>query len=90
MRHIQFSRSNQLRYVGVTHIPRPEEFPVYVDMRSMLDINTDVRPRMPAETVKVSFRPQSFFKINPSMDVPEAKDTESVLASNRENRSCCN
>ena len=76
--------------VGATHIPRPEDFPVYVDMRSMLDINTDVRSRMPAETVKVSFRPQSFFKINPSMDVPEAKDTLSVLASNRENRSYYN
>jgi Cu2+-containing amine oxidase len=27
---------------------------------------------MPVETLKVSFRPQSFFKINPAMDVPEA------------------
>lgn len=58
--------------IGVTHIPRPEDFPV-----------------MPAETLKVSFRPQSFFKINPSMDVPEAKDTKSVLVLSKDNCFSC-
>ena len=63
---------------------------MYVDMSSMFDMGADVQFRMPAETLKISFRPQSFFRVNPSMDVPEAKDTKSVLASNRESRSCCN
>jgi primary-amine oxidase len=44
---------------------------------------------MPVESLKISFRPQSFFKFNPSMDVPEAKDTKSVLVSNGENCSSC-
>ena len=44
---------------------------------------------MPVENLKVSFRPQSFFTFNPSMDVPEAKDAKSVLVSNGENCSGC-
>jgi primary-amine oxidase len=44
---------------------------------------------MPVETLKVSFRPQSFFVINPAMDVPEAKDTRSVLVSGGESCSSC-
>jgi len=59
-------------------------------MSSMFKISADIRLRMPAETLKVSFRPQSFFKVNPALDVPEAKDVKSVLASNGENCSGCN
>jgi len=59
-------------------------------MGLVFEISADVQLRMPAENLKVSFRPQSFFKINPAMDVPEAKDTRSVLASGGENCSGCN
>jgi len=59
-------------------------------MSSVFEISADVQLRMPVENLKVSFRPQSFFKINPSMDVPGAKDTKSVLVSNGENCSSCN
>lgn len=55
----------------------------------MFEVNSDAQLRMPVENLTVSFRPQSFFKINPSLDVPEAKDPESVLASNGQNRSSC-
>jgi primary-amine oxidase len=58
-------------------------------MISVFEISADARLRMPAETLKVSFRPQSFFKINPAMDVPEAKDTKSVLVASGENCSSC-
>jgi hypothetical protein len=59
-------------------------------MSSMFEISADVQLRMPAENLKVSFRPQSFFKTNPALDVPEAKDTKSVLASSGGNCSSCN
>lgn len=59
-------------------------------MSSVFETSADVQLRMPVETMNVSFRPQSFFKINPAIDVPEAEDTKSVLVSNRENRPCCN
>ncbi|KAJ6631458.1 copper amine oxidase [Mycena sp. CBHHK59/15] len=49
--------------VGVTHIPRPEDWPV-----------------MPVEHLSVSFKPQSFFAVNPSMDVPGVRDAHSVPA----------
>ncbi|EIW87176.1 peroxisomal copper amine oxidase [Coniophora puteana RWD-64-598 SS2] len=49
--------------VGMTHIARPEDWPV-----------------MPVEHVNVTFRPNNFFKMNPSMDVPGVKDTHSKLA----------
>lgn len=49
--------------IGITHIPRPEDWPV-----------------MPAEHVRVLFRPTNFFKSNPSMDVPGANDSRSVAA----------
>lgn len=52
-------------------------------------ISADVQLRMPVENLKVSFRPQSFFTFNPSMDVPEAKDAKSVLVSNGEDCSGC-
>lgn len=55
----------------------------------MFEISADVQLRMPAENLKVSFRPQSFFKINPALDVPEAKDTKSALASNGGSCSNC-
>lgn len=35
---------------------------------------------MPAEHVRVLFRPTNFFKSNPSMDVPGANDSRSVAA----------
>lgn len=56
----------------------------------MSEISADAQLRMPVENMKVSFRPQSFFKINPALDVPEANDTKSVLASNGESCSSCN
>jgi primary-amine oxidase len=59
-------------------------------MSFVFEISADVQLRMPAETLKVSFRPQSFFKINPAMDVPEAKDTQSVLVLGGESCSSCN
>lgn len=59
--------------VGVTHIPRPEDWPV-----------------MPVEHVSVTFKPNSFFKVNPSMDVPGSKDSLSVPAFPEESPlSCC-
>ncbi|KAF8971756.1 peroxisomal copper amine oxidase [Flammula alnicola] len=62
--------------VGVTHIPRPEDWPV-----------------MPVEHLNVTFKPISFFKANPSMDVPASKDKLSVPAfesnANGSGTSCC-
>jgi len=60
--------------VGVTHIPRPEDWPV-----------------MPVESVNITFRPQSFFAVNPSMDVPGVKDPHSVpaFASTEESAAAC-
>ena len=55
----------------------------------MFYVSADATPRMPVETLKVSFRPQSFFKINPAMDVPQAKDTKSVLVSSGGDCSRC-
>ncbi|TFY63045.1 hypothetical protein EVJ58_g3471 [Rhodofomes roseus] len=57
---------------GVTHIPRPEDWPV-----------------MPAEHVRVLFRPTNFFTSNPSMDVPGASDSRSVAAFAQEGGACC-
>ncbi|KAH7102431.1 peroxisomal copper amine oxidase [Auriculariales sp. MPI-PUGE-AT-0066] len=37
-------------------------------------------PVMPAEQIIVSLKPWSFFKVNPALDVPSAKDTQSVRA----------
>ena len=55
----------------------------------VFEISADLQPRMPVENLRVSFRPQSFFAFNPSMDVPEVKDTESVLVANGESCSGC-
>ncbi|KAJ7188863.1 copper amine oxidase [Mycena filopes] len=49
--------------VGVTHIPRPEDWPV-----------------MPVEHLSITFKPVSFFAVNPSMDVPGVNDPQSVPA----------
>ncbi|GAA6046717.1 hypothetical protein JCM3770_003132 [Rhodotorula araucariae] len=67
---------------GVTHAPRPEDWPV-----------------MPYETCDLMFKPTSFFKANPSLDVPSAKDAKSVYAlgggntpmseAKTEGKSCC-
>lgn len=35
---------------------------------------------MPAEHLRITFKPQSFFKMNPAMDVPGANDTRSRAA----------
>lgn len=35
---------------------------------------------MPVEHMRVAFKPQSFFKMNPALDVPGANDTKSGLA----------
>ncbi|KAJ7725639.1 copper amine oxidase [Mycena maculata] len=58
--------------VGVTHIPRPEDWPV-----------------MPVEHVSVTFKPQSFFAANPSMDVPGTQDPHSVPALTPNGESPC-
>ncbi|KAJ6491696.1 copper amine oxidase [Mycena vitilis] len=49
--------------VGVTHIPRPEDWPV-----------------MPVEHLNITFKPVSFFEVNPSMDVPGLRDPHSLPA----------
>ncbi|KAF9567748.1 peroxisomal copper amine oxidase [Agrocybe pediades] len=53
-------------------------------------------PVMPVEHLTVSFKPNSFFKANPSMDVPGSKDPLSVAAfsnksgaNNDESQTCC-
>ncbi|KAG2022643.1 copper amine oxidase [Coprinopsis cinerea AmutBmut pab1-1] len=49
-------------------------------------------PVMPVEHFSVTFKPNSFFKVNPSMDVPGAKDTMSVAAfkgSTENGDACC-
>ena len=61
-----------------------------IEISSMFGISADARFRMPAETLKMLFRPQNFFRINPALDVPEAKDAKSILASNGDNCSGCN
>ncbi|GAA6012761.1 hypothetical protein JCM10207_005352 [Rhodosporidiobolus poonsookiae] len=48
---------------GVTHIVRPEDWPV-----------------MPYEDCRIMFKPTSFFKQNPSLDVPAVTDKHSVPA----------
>jgi primary-amine oxidase len=35
---------------------------------------------MPAEHLRVLFKPQNFFKSSPSMDIPGVKDERSVAA----------
>jgi len=59
--------------MGVTHIPRPEDWPV-----------------MPAEHIRVLFRPSHFFLTNPSMDVPGADDKKSVAAFGGDGACCSN
>ncbi|KAF9535589.1 peroxisomal copper amine oxidase [Crepidotus variabilis] len=48
-------------------------------------------PVMPAENIVVHFKPNSFFKANPSMDVPGSKDPLSVAAfkDKVDSPSCC-
>ncbi|KAL1761840.1 copper amine oxidase [Schizophyllum commune] len=62
--------------IGTTHIPRPEDWPVCL-------CNS-----MPVDHLNVTFKPQSFFAKNPSMDVPAAKDTHSVSAFSNGNVAC--
>ena len=35
---------------------------------------------MPVETLGITFKPNNFFNVNPSMDVPGVKDSNSRLA----------
>ncbi|EMD34277.1 hypothetical protein CERSUDRAFT_117158 [Gelatoporia subvermispora B] len=58
---------------GITHIPRPEDWPV-----------------MPAEFVRLMFRPVHFFKTNPGMDVPGANDSHSRAAFENGDACCSN
>ena len=48
---------------------------------------------MPAEHLRVLFRPTNFFEMNPSMDVPGANDTKSKPAfgegSSSTSGACC-
>lgn len=49
---------------------------------------------MPVEHLNVTFKPNSFFKSNPSMDVPGTKDALSVPAFTKDQEgsapsSCC-
>jgi primary-amine oxidase len=37
---------------------------------------------MPVEHLSITFKPNSFFKANPSMDVPGSNDSLSILAFN--------
>ena len=66
--------------VGTTHIPRPEDWPVYVCFLMGPFSSLTLRCRMPVEQLVVSFKPTSFFKANPSLDVPGSNDPLSVLA----------
>ena len=65
---------------GTTHIPRPEDWPVYV---SIFSLGCSAVPdwshlcRMPVEHLNVTFKPNSFFRTNPSMDVPGTFDLHS-------------
>lgn len=49
-----------------------------------ITVNHNPRPEdfpvMPVETAKVMFKPVSFFKQNPALDVPAEKDKKSVMA----------
>lgn len=47
---------------------------------------------MPVEHLSINIKPQSFFDKNPSMDVPGAKDDQSVSAFSGHGSStaCCN
>jgi len=68
---------------GTTHVPRPEDWPVYALFffyHSIIDLITFKFHRMPAETLIVSFKPNSFFTANPSMDVLGSNDSFSALA----------
>jgi len=49
-------------------------------------------PVMPVEHLRVTFKPQSFFKMNPALDVPAANDSKSrnAFGSNNESgKGCC-
>lgn len=65
---------------GATHIPRPEDFPVYVLSLAWEQPRSKQTRSMPAEHVVLSLKPWSFFKMNPSLDVPASKDVQSVRA----------
>ncbi|KAL4263944.1 Amine oxidase [Pleurotus pulmonarius] len=49
-------------------------------------------PVMPVETLHLTFKPNSFFKVNPSMDVPGVKDplSKPAFANGASSAGCCN
>lgn len=49
-------------------------------------------PVMPVETLHLTFKPNSFFKVNPSMDVPGVKDplSKPAFANGASSSACCN
>lgn len=96
--HLQFSLGGYPDecLLGTTHIPRPEDWPVCVPFSALhrtSQLLTITPNRMPVEHLSVTFKPNSFFKANPSMDVPASSDKHSVNAfggdSNSEPGSCC-
>lgn len=81
--------------LGTTHIPRPEDWPVYVPFtwRTSIIFFDLLLARMPVEHLNVTFKPTSFFKANPSMDVPGSKDNLSTaafgVAGGENSQNCC-
>jgi primary-amine oxidase len=80
--------------LGVNHIPRPEDWPVYVFL-ALPTIPSLTPFRMPVEHVRLTLKPVHFFESNPALDVPGALDQVSTTAfengtpaSNR-NETCC-
>jgi primary-amine oxidase len=68
---------------GTTHIPRPEDWPVYILFWFNFGCPASDTPfpdSMPVEHLSLTFKPNSFFKANPSIDVPGSNDSFSVLA----------
>ncbi|KAJ3488074.1 hypothetical protein NLJ89_g11653 [Agrocybe chaxingu] len=68
-----------------------EDILVYVTVGTTHIPRPEDWPVMPVEHLTVSFKPNSFFKANPSMDVPGTKDPLSVNAfgPNAEGQACC-
>lgn len=43
---------------------------------------------MPVDNLSITLKPVSFFKVNPSMDVPGTRDAMSASANSGQNGSC--
>lgn len=68
-----------------------EDLLVYINVGTTHIPRPEDWPVMPVEHVNVTFKPNSFFKANPSMDVPAKKDALSVSAFGESagGSSCC-